>query len=385
MNALDIAESIAERIERSEPLPTATTFGAGAAGNALFFLALAQARSTDRWARAAHQSLKLAATGGQATLPGLFSGLAGLLFVTSYATRIEPRYASLRDQCAKALVASGATSAPLEPASRARDYDLISGVAGLHAALLYGGFHNEARTTREYLQWILADDERWKCEHELAAERGRAHDLGIAHGLAGMLSVLAADDEAAAQTLERGAEFLWHARIEGTTLWPSSIGAQDAHPSRAAWCYGNPGIGMALLRVGQRTQSSAIIEGARAAFHAVIDAPRDSWGQIDDALCHGAAGNALIFHTAGAVLGDLRVASCASDLTGALVDRYDDAEPFGYRNFDNLRDCWSDDPTLLTGAAGIGLALVTMRGGIDTSWTCAFAIPEATRMEVGAA
>jgi len=383
VNALDIAESIAERLERE--IPATGSFANGAAGYALFFLALAQARSTERWARAAHEALRIAATGGKATTSGLFTGLAGLLFVTTYASRIDARYAGLREQCAKALAASGAVNPPLHPAQRAKEYDLVGGVAGLHAALLYARCSDAARGTRAYLAWLLADEQRWSCAHEVDVERGAANDLGLAHGVAGMLSVLAADEDADTGALERVAEWLWNQRVPGTCWWPSAVGPFEALPARVAWCYGNPATATALLRVAERTHEAAIAERARAALMAVVEAPRESWGQIDYALCHGAAGNGLMLETAAGLLSDERIGACATGVIDGLLQTYDEKLRYGYQNWDNLRHCWVDDASLMTGAAGIGLALVTLAGNADASWTAAFGLPPLVRMTTGTA
>jgi hypothetical protein len=89
---------------------------------------------------------------------------------------------------------------------------------------------------------------------------------------------------------------------------------------------------------------------------------------VDAGLCHGAAGLMHVFNRLWQGTGDeafrdaaVRWAEKTLALRGEGVG--------GYRSFNPLVEAkWDDDPGFLTGAAGIGLALLAATSDVEPRW-----------------
>ncbi|WP_219419630.1 lanthionine synthetase C family protein [Pseudonocardia nigra] len=214
--------------------------------------------------------------------------------------------------------------------ARAAEFDLFYGLTGIGAHLL--ARHPGSPRLREILSYLVrltaslpGDPDAlpgWWCgvgpsgEDSPAFPGGHAN-LGMAHGIAGPLSLLSlaisanivVDGHTAA--IRHICDWLDHHRQPGPAgaWWPQWI-TLDEHragrvtqpgPLRPSWCYGTPGLARAQ-------QLAAIALGDRARKHMAQNALADCLadpaqrGRIHDAgLCHGLAG---LLHTAHRVAAD---------------------------------------------------------------------------------
>ena len=195
----------------------------------------------------------------------------------------------------------------------------------------------------------------WRTPPEHLAPEIRARhatgvlDCGLAHGAPGPIAVLAQLDD----TVVDGA---LAARARGiaadATAWllaqrlPEGMPAiAGGKPMRLAWCYGDPGVSVALARTA-RGEAEGI---ARSAIGRDGGVSEPSW-------CHGAAGLAHMF-------------ACWANATG---DRgFGDAARAWYAR--TLAAPRVTAPGLLDGAAGIGLVLLAAIGGEEPAWDRIFA------------
>lgn len=116
-----------------------------------------------------------------------------------------------------------------------------------------------------------------------------------------------------------------------------------------AWCHGAPGIGLSRLRAMELDpeRAAAYEPAARAGLRTTVDALEADLEDpaTDYCLCHGIAGHADIALIASRVLGEPeleRRAVRTMERLGAMAV-HDQAEP---------------DPSLFTGSAGVGYALL---------------------------
>jgi lantibiotic modifying enzyme len=353
----------------------------GSSGMALFFAAVAQATNEPRHHAALHAYMKRAAQADTTPSTGLFSGLDGLLAASSYAIFAEPRYGALSKRCADTLSQLDKNIfGPFEPAAVMYDYDLIGGSAGKALASSVICEKDAAHTDRlrrmcDHLAWLLADPIRWKCPHPRILTGFSWNDLGMAHGVAGMiatLSLVAPEEKRYLQAINAGCQFLIENRYPGERLdWPASVSGDERLPSRSGWCYGSPGCAAALILGAGRLGNKHYETMGLKALHDVCTSPIEEWRISDYALCHGFAGNAILFLRIGLYTGDSLVLSSGIRLLDRILDAYDPAIPFGYRP-ENRE---SPPSTLLTGAAGIALTLLTAAGYCNPSWTRYFGLP----------
>ncbi len=190
-----------------------------------------------------------------------------------------------------------------------------------------------------------ADGASWRTPPALLVPEQRVRypdgyrDCGLAHGVPGVVAMLSRLDDPRARALAAdGARWTLAQRVRGTM--PAIAGGD---PARTAWCYGDPGVSLALARVA-RDEALAL---ARAA------AARDPelCGVRDAALCHGASGLAHVFGR-------------WFHATGEPAFR-DSARAWLARALALPRPL---EPCLLEGAVGLALALLAALGHEEPRW-----------------
>jgi len=215
------------------------------------------------------------------------------------------------------------------------------------------------------------------------APRG-CHDLTTAHGMPGVIGFLTC-------ALAQGVDHLHgHELLAGAVRWlldrqmpagsPSVFSrwyfeGPGRIPARAAWCSGDPGIAAILLHAARVTANHAWERDAFAIAHHAARRPLgDASARVHDAgICHGTAGLAHVFnrlyqHTHSE---ELREASRAW-LRRTLDMRRAGSGVAGFTAL--VSEAWNrpkyprDDAGVLSGAAGIGLALLAATTGIAPAW-----------------
>lgn len=209
------------------------------------------------------------------------------------------------------------------------------------------------------------------------------YNLGLAHGVPGVITVLAQ-----AIALDRATETT-RSLLDGAVAWllaqqhpvnprgcfntvvPVDSG-KEVTGSRLAWCYGDLGLSVALLwsaRLVNRPDWEA-----KALEVALVAAERsfETSGCMDAGLCHGAAGNALIFNR-------LYQATRLPAFQDAAIKWYRYTLQFrgssGFGGFQTWRggegkaeNPWSDHAGLLEGSCGIALSLLAGLSSHEPSW-----------------
>jgi len=232
-----------------------------------------------------------------------------------------------------------------------------------------------------------------------AGGRGGQYNLGMAHGVPGVIAFLgqvcanspAASGPSAPPTPLRGltpgarralAGAAAKARplLEGAVAWllaqngdtdsafPYCVGPRiKPVPARLAWCYGDLGIAFALLvaaRGGARPEWER--EALRAARRAAAQ-PFERSGVADCGLCHGAAGAGHLFNRLYQATGEawLRVAAQVW-FRRTLKMRRTGRGIAGYSAF--RQGAFLTDPGILEGAGGIALALAAAVTPVAPDW-----------------
>jgi len=255
-------------------------------------------------------------------------------------------------------------------------YDAINGLAGigrvLLAALTAGydaaesGLLAALRTLIAMINTQHGSRPGWWLpagEHPstMTVHPSGAATTGMAHGIAGPLSLLATAHAAGwsvvgqRAAIQSAAHWLLHWRTDATPSWApyvtgDELDSDTAQPSagrRDAWCYGAPGIGRALLLAGSALADPQLTTAGEAAIASLADRPADLWDVEGPTLCHGYAGVLQSATTSQAGTGD----SAATTVAEAFNPRF----TFTFRHLHH--GVPSDEPGLLTGSAGVALAL----------------------------
>ncbi len=275
-----------------------------------------------------------------------------------------------------------------QPVDAAGPYDLGEGLVG-HGVYFVERLINEpsAARPRDALARIVAQLDRraivdgaglvWATERDGA----RWFDCGVAHGIAGVIALLAKVIELG-DPPPRTAELLAGSRawLRATELPPSPVGRYPAKilpgvtrrppPTRTAWCYGDPGTATALWSAAARTGDS-IADAHALALEVAARAPAAT-RIVDAGVCHGALGlGHLLARCAAAAPGDatLRAAAAAWFERGlAFRDPGTGIGGFLSPPPGGQTGAWTASPDFLEGASGMGLALLGAATATEPSW-----------------
>jgi len=272
--------------------------------------------------------------------------------------------------------------------------DVISGLAGIGIYLLDRLPLPAARVgLGSIVRALGASAERsaafttWRVPPSALDEGDRAlypegrYDLGVAHGIPGVIAFLArvhaagiAPDESGS-LLEAATGFLLSQVSRDTPsprfpYWSAPVG--PAPETRIAWCYGDLGVALALLVAGTSCERRDWIDYSLELARAVAERAELAGSVADGGLCHGTAGAGHMFNRLFQFSGDAHFLSAARFwFRETLALRQPGEGVGGYRSLIRnaaLEDVWIGSPELLSGAAGIGLALLAACTSLEPSW-----------------
>lgn len=274
-------------------------------------------------------------------------------------------------------------------------YDLINGLVGI-------AVYAQERLPRDKPATILArvvaelesratiDDRgtRWWTQpeslpaYQVAMAPAGYCNLGVAHGIPGVLVCLARASaagvtDAARPLLEDGLRWFLQQREHGKSDTNFLHWVADVMPSRpvprAAWCYGDPGIAVSLLWISRLIKHKDL--EAVAVEIALSIARRDlaEIKAIDTGLCHGSIGLAHLFNRVYQATRVPEFAHSTDDwFRRGLSMRAPGTGVAGYRSWTSDRmdshPYWKAETDLLTGAAGVALALLAATTEFEPNW-----------------
>lgn len=273
--------------------------------------------------------------------------------------------------------------------SSKNDYELLNGLTGI---LWYAVQRYEHKTGAELfhaalelllnLKIDLAEQGiAWSTPENSSFRFDKTKDvefnLGLAHGNFGVLAVLVrAFEKEPSKQLEQSIERLvtWLIAQGTITNKVSCYGycCGDEKKSRLAWCYGDLTGALVLWRAGKALNDSKVQTKAKAIAELAAGRRIDNSDVADAGLCHGFAGNAVLFQNLYQQMqsDSLKV---ASDYWYALLDDAleSDVEHFkGAWRFDPISGEYKECFGLLEGYSGIGLALLSRHHFVSEWQTC---------------
>jgi hypothetical protein len=295
----------------------------GHAAMALLFGQMDRCFPDQEWDQVAHIYLAFAARSLEAVpspalWPGMFGGLTGLCFATHYLSRDGSRYQRLLGTLDELLFEQTVKMArlpqPFPGGVGFGDYDVISGPAGIGAYLLLRqGAPGAAPAMDAVLERLIflsqwRDDSHlrlfippeWQpTEHHLEQYPHGSTDCGLAHGAPGPLAFLALarrqdfERPGLDEAIRRLADWVVAQRYEDDwgINWPYAVPPDGVEPppkatTRAAWCYGSPGVAPALWLAGRALQDADLQDVAVEAMRAVRRRPvKAAWPACYKSSC----------------------------------------------------------------------------------------------------
>jgi len=196
---------------------------------------------------------------------------------------------------------------------------------------------------------------------------GHGHlDLGVAHGVSGILPVLAmlanepmldADSRARFKGLARATfdQLRTYSRPSNPGRYPSCVNISGAHSdSRLAWCYGDAGVAATLHITATALGDPEVKDEAYATARAAAARTQDSSGVEDLSFCHGSAGLLHLFGRLYSTSADDLFRRAARSWADVLIQQ--------------LRETADLQQGFLLGAAGVGLSLLGASTTIEPKW-----------------
>jgi len=364
----------------------------GRAGLAVFYAYLAIARRSKSDRSAAFRFLDQArvALGSVTMPPSLHSGFTGVAWAMEH---LERRLGASDGDEARAAV-DGALLDLLGRSPWRHDYDLMNGLVGFGVyALERLPRRAAAACLRRVVDRLEETAERgprgtsWLTRPELLSPTQLAqvphgyYNLGLAHGVPAVIALLGS--AYAAGVARRKTRAL----LGGAVAWLDAqrlpAGAGSVFPvmvqpgvappaSRPGWCYGDTGIAAALLLAARCVGQPAWERRALDIALRAAERPPEECGVVDACLCHGAAGIGHLFNRMFQATGEERLGEAARRWLGrALELRRPGRAIAGFPTRDRGGDgamTWVAEPGLLTGAAGVALALLAATTPIEPSW-----------------
>lgn len=354
---------------------TLPSVAGGAPGAAILFGELHAVYGRQEDAEAAFAFLDRALEQAQEDRPSLplYTGTTGVGWTLAYMERsvLDPEEGP---NDVDELVAAGLRS------GKWREFDLIRGVVGTGVYLLERGLPlDDVVTALQGISTETDDGTTWWVDPAMVpADRAEMfpngyYDVGMAHGQAGVVAVLAAGLAAgttsAKPLLESSLAWMRAQRLpaeRGPGLYPLlfGAGAEDEPPrgGRLAWCYGDAGVAVALLAAGMALGDDSVLNEAREVAHACTMRPVHQAGVLDQSLCHGSSGLALLYARLAHAFGDEPLYEAARTWARIALEQRatgDDIAGFRYSTpkDDSDERGWEARAGLLEGAVGAALTL----------------------------
>jgi lantibiotic modifying enzyme len=377
--ALRRLDEIAARLVRADVATAGPSLAGGAAGISLFFAYRAQATGSDLDAETAVRFVEDALDQAARTEhgPELHEGYVGVAWTLAHLERslVDLGGDDPGDVLEHAL---------LELVGRPRqgEFDLIGGLAGIGVYALERLPRAGAAELLELVVERLAeaaehegDFATWLKSPDLVPDFRRAefprgyYDLGVAHGVPGVVALLAhalrAGVDAARGPLGQAVRWTLAQRLppQSPSAFASFAAAGfEPQPARSAWCYGDPGASAALLLAARAAGEPRWSEEALAVALRAAARPAADCGVTDASLCHGAAGLGHVYGRLAHLTGDATLADAARFwLERALAHEL------------------PEDDGLLVGAAGVGLALLAAATDVQPAWDASLLLSTPSR------
>lgn len=268
-------------------------------------------------------------------------------------------------------------------------YDLITGLVGIGTYALSRNKKGDSPRIVEAvisklqqlniasgrMSWWITPPPLMTSELETEAYPDGLRNLGIAHGIPGVILFLASAIRHGYSTQKVRALLNSSANFIISTILPEEFSssfsfiAESKRSSRMAWCYGDPGVAMALSSAGKALDDSNIRNIGKTILLKSIAVSESDVGIVDASVCHGTAGLALLYYRSYQDSGDILLLDASKSwMRKTYAFRQEGCGNCGYLTFHPVERRFFEDDSYLTGATGVALALLTVAGMTEAQW-----------------
>ncbi len=239
------------------------------------------------------------------------------------------------------------------------------------------------RFNKTLMKSVVREDEGlyWESIDKQNPQR-RYINLGLSHGIPGILVILARVYEISPSTelkttlygLINTIRKIQSEHVVKGCQFPNGFlkGKENVsqNPSRLAWCYGDLGISIALLQVGNILQDVTIIKEAEMiGLKTCSRKLKDDTSVMDAGLCHGTAGIAHIYNRMFKYTKNPLFKEAAEFWMQQTLEyaSFNDGLA-GFKRWSVREEKYINDYSFLEGIAGIGLSLLGYMTDENPKW-----------------
>lgn len=361
------------------------SLGRGDAGLAIFFYYLWLHTGSEEHRAEASRVLDRAITAiaEQQMPPSLYMGFPGVAWAAAH---LEGRLFDSSGEDPNAEI-DQVLAEYLDTSPWTGDYDLISGLVGL-------GVYSLERLPRPIAVTCLGrvverlselahqdgDGYSWWTDPTFLPEETRRNyphgyfNLGVAHGVPAVVWLLAQAERGGIdgiRVLDGAVGWLIAQKLASDAEGSFPIYKGEKVPARLAWCYGDAGVAAALATAGAATNRKDWELEAMAIATKAGSRDPDRTGIRDTPICHGSAGLGHLFNRLYQTYGEANMRSAALSWFEHTIQSRNPS--FGIGGFpawkaEEGKMTWENEPGLLAGAAGVGLALLAGATRWEPAW-----------------
>ncbi len=277
----------------------------------------------------------------------------------------------------------------------AQNYDLMHGFIG-KVLFVIAQYHN-GFTSKETLITVIQQSLQYLQQTAVKSDAGLAwkypmsqkmeYSLGLSHGQPSILVYLCeilsldilpeADTQEIRAMIEAIAQWLFDKRVVNQNeqlIYPQSLytGQAPQLTNRIAWCYGDPGMGIAFLNAGKALNNDAYLEEGKRLLLQITKLPLEQSqiltnpqnpADIDMTFCHGVVGGLHMFHRFAQVFSEEAFKQSKTYWFDILLQHMQPNEVYlGWKGVSPKDQgdafVWEPKATLLEGATGVGMVLL---------------------------
>ena len=346
----------------------------------------------------------------------LFSGLAGLGFAAYSLYKSTSHYKIFIDSLNKIIVTKTLDLIDTMNSNLNNidmiTYDTISGLSGVAGYLLLFKEEPEIRKCVELILtslitmtkdrivfgkkvagWHILGENQFLEEEKNTYKKGN-FNLGISHGITGVLAVLSIaltegiEVEGQKNSINRilvDLKKYMYTDENGYIYWPAKIKFEDyingkcpIYKSRASWCYGTPGIARIMYLAGKAMNDQESIDISIKAIEGICNMKVDELMIDSPTICHGYAGLLTVIQVMYLDVKNPIFDMGRKKILKLILRFYSNDAKFGFYNtvynIDNnlyskkTKLVREDDISFLQGTSGILLSLLPFLKPITTNW-----------------
>lgn len=273
-----------------------------------------------------------------------------------------------------------------------KNYDYLHGAIG-YGLYFFKRFNNVSSNVlkeryKGYLDKLLSflDDSSikidgyafWETENIIGDARFNGRNLGLSHGIPSIMYFLAKlvsvnlFTQRAKSLLKLSTKYLLlcrHNNPKFTSTFPNWITDQgNSFNSSLRWCYGDLGLGIALLYVSDILRDNNLKrETIDILKKTTLRMDIQEAGVKDACFCHGSYGIMHIYNSIFIKTGDLVFQRASKFWADISLDFANHENGFaGYKTLYN--NSWESEPSLLEGISGMGLSIISYLYKNEMTW-----------------